>query len=243
MNLKKEMNVNVYIAASSALGLLAAGGLGGWLCARAYLSRGFYQRMDDEMEAVRLHYLNKAAKESDPAELLAVAGDDAATAYHPVDEDGDHGGRDEGRDRDREGEGPQPSGPRNTFDDYEAGPASGEHAVAEDADVGESEEDDRDHSQPYPISQAEFANTEPGWEAISLKFYSGDPQGVLTDDEDNPILHYEKLVGTLSPDLFGGISGQGSIRLVRNDERECDFEILHVEASYADAVLNYGRPK
>ena len=239
MNLKKEMNVNVYIAAGTALGLLAAGGLGGWYSARAYLSRDFYRRMDEEMDAVRLHYLNKAAKEASPEEILALQTEDDSGADNLAGEFSED--REWNEDRDGGEEDQEASGPRNTFDDYEAGPAAGEHAVAEDAGVGESGEDDRDHSQPYPINQAEFANTEPGWEAISLKYYAGD--GVLADDQDNPILHYEKLVGTLNPDLFGGISGQGDIRLVRNDERECDFEILRVEASYADAVLNYGRPK
>ena len=246
MNLKKEMNVNVYIAGAAGLGLLAGGASAGYLLCRRVLVRAYAERLEAELEATRLHYINKAAKEADPGELLAEAEEAASTA----DLAGDFSEAREWApdsiqvDSFRITEEALSAGPGGAPDADEAGRPSGEHPVAEVAEMGEPEDDDRDHTHPYPISQAEFANTEPGWQAISLKFYSGDTNGgVLVDDQDNPIVHYEKLVGSLSPELFGGISGEAAIRLVRNDERECDFEILHVEDSYANAVLNYGRPK
>jgi hypothetical protein len=238
MNLKKEMNINVYTAAGTAVGLLAAGGLGGWLCARAYLSRGFYRKLDEEMDAIRLHYLNKLEKEAGPAEVLRLAAEGDSAADHPAGDEED-AQRDDGGDGGEEA--PEPDGSGDSPDADETRRPFGEYPLASLAPVGEPEEDDRDHSRPYPISPAEFANTEPGWEAISLTYYAGD--GVLADDEGNPIINYTKLVGELLPGHFGGISGAANLRIIRNDGRECDFEITMHETSYADEVLNYGKPK
>lgn len=237
MNFKKEMNLNVYIAAATGLGLLAAGGLGGWLGARAYLSRDFEKQMAHETEAIRLHYINKAAKEASPADVLAEATEDDSPA---PDLAGDFSEAREWAPESGDAEEAQEAGSRNIFDTHEAGPAPGEHAVADDASVDESGEDDRDHSRPYPIAPHEYANTEPGWEAIALTYYAGD--GVLVDDKGEPVPNYVKLIGTLTPEHFGGISGEKNLRLVRNDERECDFEITMHEGTYAE-VLGYGRPQ
>jgi hypothetical protein len=238
LNLKKEMKINVYVATGAGLGLLAAGGLGGWLSARAYLSRSFYQRMDEEVDAIRLHYLNKSAKEASPEEVLHLATEGDPTA---ADLAGDFDERTEWLpDPDGEEAAQEPAGHGGASDADEAGPAAGEHAVAEVADLGESEEDERDHSRPYPISPSEFANTEPGWDAVSLTYYAGDK--VLVDDKGEPVPNYVKIVGELTPAHFGGISGQRNLRIIRNDDRECDYEITMHETKYADEVLNYGRP-
>jgi hypothetical protein len=240
MDFKKEVSINVGIIAGAAVGLLAAGAAGGWFAARARLRGDFERRLDEEAEAVRLHYYNRASKESSPADILRVAAENDSTAPDLA------GDFDEQREweKDSDGRKAEPSkASRNTFSDYEAEPAPGGDAGAEVAEVDEPEpeEDDRDHSKPYPIAPHEYANTEPGWDSIGLVFWAGD--GVLTDDKHDPIIHYEKLVGQLSPEIFGGISGQENLRIVRNDARECDYEIVLREESFADVVLNYGRPK
>jgi hypothetical protein len=240
MDFKKEMSINVGIIAGTAVGLLAAGAVGGWFAARAHLSRDFERRLDEETEAIYRHYANKSSKESSPAEILLAAAENDPTVSDLAGDVGES--REQSPNRDRGEEEPQEFS-RNTFTDYKAEPAPRGDAGTEVAKVDESspEEDDRDHSRPYPIAPHEYANTEPGWDSIALIFWAGD--GVLTDDKDDPIVHYEKLVGKLSPEIFGGISGQENLRIVRNDERECDFEIVLREESFADVVLNYGRPK
>jgi hypothetical protein len=98
---------------------------------------------------------------------------------------------------------------------------------------------DRITSKAYVISEEDFLAGEKGYQQIEVTYYAGDK--VLADDQGQPIPELVRTVGMLSPELFGGVSGDPHIRYVRNEKLEVDFEITLSNRAYVDEVLNYGR--
>lgn len=99
----------------------------------------------------------------------------------------------------------------------------------------------RDHSKPYEISITEISDPpEIGWEVICLQYYEQDD--VLVDDKEQPIRQVLTVTGPISSSMFGGVSGDPSIRIVRNEALKADFEISIVHGAYVQDVLNYGQP-
>lgn len=209
------------------------GGLAGWsLCSR-YISVRFHKELDAELESIKSHYQRKAA-----ASDLAMSGGDSGERSSSV------------------GDGPDTiyvDSVQVTIDEH---PGHEEERLGSDspitpADISDAADPanqvdtvfplDRDITKPYPISLLEFSNVEPGREQITLTYYAGD--GILADDKDQPVRDVMKLVGKLGALGFGGVSGDPHIRLVRNEKMDVDFEITLNAGSYADAVLNYGKPK
>lgn len=90
--------------------------------------------------------------------------------------------------------------------------------------------------RPRVISPAEF-DTEDGYEAVSLTYYA---DGVLTDEQDNPIENVDGMVGRDSLNHFGEYEDD-SVH-VRNDAMHCDFEILRDLRNYSDVFRNGPRP-
>ena len=74
--------------------------------------------------------------------------------------------------------------------------------------------------KPYVISPSEFGGND-DYDTISLTYYA---DGVLTDDNDEPIEDIEKIVGVESLKHFGEYEDDSVF--VRNDELKCDYEIL-----------------
>ena len=74
--------------------------------------------------------------------------------------------------------------------------------------------------KPYIISPSEFGGLD-DYDTISLTYYA---DGVLTDDNDEPIEDIEKIVGMESLKHFGEYEDDSVF--VRNDELKCDYEIL-----------------
>lgn len=99
----------------------------------------------------------------------------------------------------------------------------------------------RDKTKPYVISPAEFSESLVGWQQLSITYYAGDK--VLADDAEQPIRDVLMTTGPISREGFGGISEDPSIRYIRNEKLELDFEIRWDDRSYAEAVLNYGNPE
>lgn len=88
-----------------------------------------------------------------------------------------------------------------------------------------------DQKVPYPISAAEFHNTQQWYEKITLTYFEGND--VLTDDREDPIDNPEELVGTDYKKFFGIDENEPDIVMIRNDCNGCDYEICRVPASYA----------
>lgn len=90
--------------------------------------------------------------------------------------------------------------------------------------------------RPYVISPAEF-DTEDDYGVYSLTYYA---DGVLTDEQDNPIEDVDDMVGRDSLNHFGEYEDD-SVH-VRNERLQCDFEILRDLRNYSDVFRNGPRP-
>ncbi len=101
-------------------------------------------------------------------------------------------------------------------------------------------EPDIDKSRPYIISLEDFCEPPAGFQQLTITYYAGDK--VLVDDKDIPIENVGKTTGPLSPLSFGGVSQDPHLMFVRNHLLDCDFEVVLNAGSYADIILNYGRP-
>lgn len=90
--------------------------------------------------------------------------------------------------------------------------------------------------KPYVISPAEF-DTEDDYEVYSLTYYA---DGVLTDEQDNPVENVDDMVGRDSLNHFGEYEDDAVH--VRNEGMQCDFEILRDLRNYSDVFRNGPRP-
>lgn len=86
-----------------------------------------------------------------------------------------------------------------------------------------------DHmSRPYVIPPEEFGDY-PDYERVSLTYYA---DGVLTDENDDPIDDVEDVVGEDSLTTFGRFEDDSVF--VRDDELKRDYEILADTRRYTD---------
>lgn len=90
--------------------------------------------------------------------------------------------------------------------------------------------------RPYVISPAEFG-TEDDYEVYSLTYYA---DGVLADEQNNPIENVDDMVGRDSLSHFGEYE-EDSVH-VRNEDMQCDFEILRDLDKYSDVFRSGPRP-
>jgi hypothetical protein len=90
--------------------------------------------------------------------------------------------------------------------------------------------------RPYVISPADF-DTEDDYEVYSLTYYA---DGVLADEQNNPIEDVDRLVGRDSLSHFGEYEDD-SVH-VRNEALQCDFEILRDLSNYSDVFQSGPRP-
>lgn len=98
-----------------------------------------------------------------------------------------------------------------------------------DAEVSDDEEE-KDVYEPYIIRPEEYGEIH-AYEQLSLNYYA---DGVLTDELDNRIEDVESLVPADFADHFGEYE-QDAVH-VRNDERQCDYEILRDLRTFAEVV-------
>lgn len=90
--------------------------------------------------------------------------------------------------------------------------------------------------RPYVISPVEF-DTEDDYEVYTLTYYA---DGVLVDEQGNPIENVEDMVGRDSLNHFGEYEDDAVH--VRNEAMQCDFEILRDLDRYSDVFRNGPRP-
>ena len=91
-----------------------------------------------------------------------------------------------------------------------------------------TEKEDASVDRPYVISPEEYGELE-DYEQIELTYYE---DGVLTDDQNEPIEDVDDIVGLDSLNTFGKYEDD-SVH-VRNDSRKCDYEILRDVRNFAD---------
>ena len=103
-------------------------------------------------------------------------------------------------------------------------------------EITNGEWDDKDVYEPFIIRPEEYGELH-AYETLSLNYYA---DGVLTDELDNPIEDVESLVPADFADHFGEY--EDDVVHVRNDNLECDYEILRDLRKFTDVVGEYPYP-
>lgn len=83
--------------------------------------------------------------------------------------------------------------------------------------------------EPYVISPDDFAELD-GYSTETLYYFD---DNVMTDDEENILDELEDIIGDIDPVKHFGEYEQDSI-FVRNDAKQCDYEILRDTRKYYD---------
>lgn len=110
------------------------------------------------------------------------------------------------------------------------------HMEEVEEEIANGEWDDKDVYEPYIIRPDEYGELH-AYETLSLNYYA---DGVLTDELDNPIEDVESLVPADFADHFGEY--EDNVVHVRNDNLECDYEILRDLRKFTDVVGEYPYP-
>ena len=103
-------------------------------------------------------------------------------------------------------------------------------------EIANGEWGDKDVYEPFIIRPDEYGELH-AYETLSLNYYA---DGVLTDELDNPIEDVERLVPADFADHFGEY--EDDVVHVRNDNLECDYEILRDLRKFTDVVGEYPYP-
>ena len=110
------------------------------------------------------------------------------------------------------------------------------HVEEVEEEIANGEWNDKDVYEPYIIRPEEYGELH-AYETLSLNYYA---DGVLTDELDNPIEDVESLVPADFADHFGEYDDNAVF--VRNDNLECDYEILRDLRKFTDVVGEYPYP-
>lgn len=114
------------------------------------------------------------------------------------------------------------------YTDYSRRMEEPEKEAKEDEEVDEMD-------RPYVIEPEEFGECD--YEEVSLTHYA---DGVLTDEQDNPIEDVDSMVGEDYAEHFGEYEDDSVF--VRNDRMQTDFEILADQRNYSDLDKNKSYP-
>lgn len=96
----------------------------------------------------------------------------------------------------------------------------------------EEEEAKRKGQQIYIIHEDEFHAQEMDFHQTSATFYEGDE--ILADENNVPIYQHPQIVGEF---VFGHGSSDPNICFVRNEKRQCEYEILRHTGMYSQVAL------
>ena len=110
------------------------------------------------------------------------------------------------------------------------------HMEEVEEEIANGEWNDKDVYEPFIIRPDEYGELH-AYETLSLNYYA---DGVLTDELDNPIEDVESLVPADFADHFGEYDDNAVF--VRNDNLECDYEILRDLRKFTDVVGEYPYP-
>ena len=110
------------------------------------------------------------------------------------------------------------------------------HVEEVEEEIANGEWNDKDVYEPFIIRPDEYGELH-AYETLSLNYYA---DGVLTDELDNPIEDVESLVPADFADHFGEYDDNAVF--VRNDNLECDYEILRDLRKFTDVVGEYPYP-
>lgn len=113
----------------------------------------------------------------------------------------------------------------------------------EEEDFEDLEEEDELGDVDSPvitiISMNEFASAE-GFETLTFNYYDDD---VVTDENDVPIDHPERILGEEALSSFGTMSGDPDVVYVRNMEKKAMYEVVRTTKEYAAHIDRRNRKR
>lgn len=95
----------------------------------------------------------------------------------------------------------------------------------------------RTEEAPYVISREEFFENSTDFVQSTISYF--DEDGVLVDEQDQPIEDSENTIGEYNLSRFGQGSHDNKIVYVRNDRLQQEYEIVKSEGSYTREVLGF----
>jgi hypothetical protein len=113
-----------------------------------------------------------------------------------------------------------------------------ERNIFDNGDQLQIHKEERDTSKPYVVDLEEYMEHPEGHDEIQLTYYAGD--GVLGDDEDQPIEDVDGIVGQMNLNMFGASDPDDPhILLVRNEQKKLDIEVTFSDGKFAHEVLGF----
>lgn len=113
-----------------------------------------------------------------------------------------------------------------------------ERNVFENGDQLKIHKEERDTSKPYVVDLEEYMEHPEGHDDVQLTYYAGD--GVLGDDDDQPIEDVDGLVGVMNLNMFGASDPDDEhILLIRNEQKKLDIEVTWSDGKFAHEVLGF----
>jgi hypothetical protein len=214
--------------------IFALGAGTGYLIAKKTLEEGYARIVEEEIDAIREHYLNKKQAEDGQIETRSTPYSDKdafRTAPNPLIrtsldmdpyEQAKRAYNINGR-----------PNPEPDEDDGEVRDAAGmSEADTKDPGVDERDLAGIDRTRPYTISYDEYANEFPQHEKVNLYYYIYDQ--AIADSQDELL---EDPSGVLGDDALE-LLADGLSCYVRNEPIAVDYEVNLVRASYEEIIMN-----
>lgn len=101
-----------------------------------------------------------------------------------------------------------------------------------DWDVEKTIREEGHNEVPYVLHRDEYFANENGWEQMNLTFFEGDD--VLADMHDTPVDDQDAMVGLGNLSKFGHGSGDPNTVYVRNPELQLEIEIIHSDGKFSE---------
>lgn len=93
----------------------------------------------------------------------------------------------------------------------------------------DAEADSLDDGPIRIINVAEFANSDSGYEQVTLYYYDDD---VVTDEKKKIVPDPEKFIGEEALVSFGVLSDQEDVVYIRNDDRKTEYEVYRKDEPF-----------
>lgn len=104
----------------------------------------------------------------------------------------------------------------------------------------DAEADNRASGNPYVVTFDEYFQNEGDYNQVVLTYFQID--GVLLDENEDRIDDIDDVVGENNLERFGEGSKDNNIVYIRNDDKECMFEVIRSLGSYVQEVLGIVEP-
>ena len=242
-------DIAVAAPASINKGVLLAGGIVigvsvGFLIAKKRLEKKYAKHAEEEIQAVRDIYYEKAVKLEESKGAFRVV-DEKKTVSEIMEERGyAHPTAEDQRYTDAE------QAAIDAANEAAARAERAEEAAEEAAEVvkrnifhaGPIDEWDWEvektireegHDEvPYVLHRDEYFENEQGWDQLTLTYFEGDD--VLADDHDVPVDDQDAMVGLGNLAKFGHGSGDPNTVYVRNPELHLEIEIIHSDGRFSE---------